>query len=253
MLLAQKREQERKREGQDQEAQVIEPLVAPEAPEAPTPEAPEAPEIDINAPAPNDEPEILYADKFKSVSDLENSYKELQSTFSKKMGVFQGAPDEKIGYGKRDDLSDEEAFFAQGLAKWGAENQLSDDGYNVVVDNYRNSRSAIEESRQNQTRKDLGENAEMRLRNISDFLSSKLDENQFKALSQGINSVDQVQALERLIETQKAPQPVEVQSQAMSQDKLHQMRFAKDDNGHRKMEDPAYRARVMKLEAEQKR
>jgi len=195
-----------------------------------------------------EEQETLYADKFKSVSDLENSYKELQSTFSKKMGQFQGSPEE-YSLDPEMELQPDETFFAQGLAEWGKENQLSEDGYTQMVEQFRNSKEALRDIQIEATRKELGTNAAQRLDNISTFLGSKLEENEFNEIAAGLTTPGQILAMEKLIDLSKAPAPVQVQAVEADPNKIREMRFALDEYGERKMNNPQYRAKVLKMEA----
>ena len=123
-----------------------------------------------------EEQETLYADKFKSVSDLENSYKELQSTFSKKMGQFQGSPEE-YSLDPEMELQPDETFFAQGLAEWGKENQLSNDGLIGLYNGYEEMQQEKRDASYKQEMEKLGANAQTRLNNVYDFLESNLGDN----------------------------------------------------------------------------
>ena len=74
--------------------------------------------------------EVTYAGgKYKSVSDLEKGYNELQSTFSKKLGAFKGAPED--GYTLAEGV--ESSPRLEALQEWGKENQLSNDALNDII------------------------------------------------------------------------------------------------------------------------
>ena len=186
--------------------------------------------------------ETTYVDgKYKSVSDLETGYKELQSSYSKKLGGFDGAPEEyKVNEGvESNDF----------IESWGRENQLSNDGLNSLIEGYDKYQQEQGEKYQQEQVAILGENATERLTNVNDFLKANVGENH------GIDtqSAAGIESIERLIAMtkQSAPAAQAAQAPIVDADKVKAMRFAKDEFGNRRMSsDPAYRTKVEALEAE---
>ena len=190
------------------------------------------------------ETETSYLDgKYKSVSALEDGYRELNKTFSQKLGTFQGSPEE---YAYNEGLN-----AIPELEEWGRENQLNNDGLNGLVELQNTLSQRADEEYQNQIKTEiesLGDNAKERIANITDFLSANKIEGIDPTTAAGFES------LEKLIAMTKTPAPQTAPTaQTVDLDAIKQMRFAKDEYGNRKMSsDPEYRARVLKLEAQLK-
>jgi hypothetical protein len=188
--------------------------------------------------------ETLYLDgKYKSVSDLENGYRELNKSYTQKtqeFGSFQGAPEEYT-YNEGVEASD----FA---TKWGKENQLSNDGLNSLVDGYNKYQEEQIVEYQNTQLEALGENGKERIQNVNDYLNANLGEDH----GLDVDSAKGVEALERLISSSKQAAPVSrPTAPSANRDDIREMRFAKDEYGNRKMSsDPAYRAKIEALERE---
>jgi len=223
---------------------------APAAEAAATPEATETPAMVV--PAAEGEqttsPETMYADKFTSVGELEKSYKELESTFSKKLGAFEGAPEE---YSISDELlTDDAKPVFEFASQWGRENQLSNEGMENLVKGFTEFQVKQTDENMKAEYNKLGSDAEARLTNARQFLESNLGEDGARALGGALTSAAAVEALEKLIASSKSPSaaPTNV-STKLSAEKVKSMRFTMDDNGNRRMEsDPAYRAEVLKAE-----
>jgi len=198
------------------------------------------------------EQETIYADKFKSVSDLEKSYKELQSAFSKKLGSFEGAPEEyELNEEFYEALPETDREIVDFVKEWGKEHQLSNKGLQDLVTSYSEKQAEIEEARIQNEFKKLGKDADIRLKNMEDFLRTNLGEAETEALAANMNDANAIQAIEKLISMTKAPKPAEHGStREYSVDEVKAMRFATDEHGNRKMQDPAYRKKVLQLEAQ---
>ncbi len=197
--------------------------------------------------------ETTYVDgKFTSVGDLENSYKELESSYSKKLGGFEGAP-EAYEFGEAE-LSDNEKGMRDMLSGWGAENQLSQSGFEGLVGKYNEYQESVRNAGIDQAMVDLGDNAEGRLTAARDFLNANLGEDATKALAANMNTAGSIEAIERLIAMSKSapPAPNKIAENTFAgKEKLEALRFALDDNGQRKMSiDPEYRKMVLKMEAQ---
>ncbi len=221
----------------------------PQATHAPEQTTPVEQPMVVDASAP--EVQLKYADKFDSVSDLESSYKELQSTFSKKMGDFTGAPE--AGYNvdfAEWKLTDSQNSMTDQFRAWGQENNLSEDGYIKLVDNYARWDQENYDTQVRETYEALGENADYRIRNINDYLTANLSEDQVSSFGDTLRSAKAIEAFESLIKkTQQSPVQAPV-SQVVSADQVHAARFKLADNGDRLMSvDPAYRAKVLEMES----
>ena len=195
--------------------------------------------------------EFVYADKFKSVSELEKAYKELQSTFSRKLGAFKGAPED--GYTLPDDIPVDETT-AEFLQEWGKENQLSQEGLETLVKNYYERQAQAQAEASKRELEALGKNAKERIQNVKDFLAANLGEEYIAAIAPAVGSAKAVEALERLISMTKAPKPAETKADTLPDpDRLKAMRFAVNEKGERLMSvDPEYRRKVLEMEAKLK-
>ncbi len=200
------------------------------------------------------QPETLYADKFKSVGDLEKSYQELQSTFSKKLGAFEGAPEDGYQLSEEVVITDQEVPLVEMLQEWGQEHQLSNDGLNSLAKQYAEYQDQHRERQLTEEYKKLGGDADARVENIRSFLEANLGEETTQQLATGLTTAGSIEAVEKLISLTKqaAPAPANATTN-VTKEALEAMRFAVDDNGNRKMEDPKYRAKVLALEAQLKK
>lgn len=188
--------------------------------------------------------ETSYLDgKYKSVGDLEDAYRNLQSSYSTKLGAFDGAPEEyTLPEGELAGADQANLAFLQ---QWGKENQLSNDGLNSFAEGYSQMQTQQRTAQIDAAYKELGENADRRLANVRDYLTKHLGEEGTKALAANMNDAASIQAIEALISKTKGAAPANVPStQAYTKEGLEKMRFAKDEHGARKMDDPAYRKAV---------
>jgi hypothetical protein len=196
----------------------------------------------------NPQSETSYLDgKYKSVSDLEKGYKELQSSYSKKLGAFTGAPEEYV-------LPDgiEADGRIEALTKWGKENQLNNDALNSVISIDSEYRNAQRDAYAQEQRELLGKDADSRLNNIQDWARANLGEDAMDEFSGLITSAKSVEIFEKLSRLSLGTSPAPIAAkQSLDKDTINQMRFAKDEFGNRKMSsDPEYRAKVEAMEAE---
>lgn len=198
------------------------------------------------------QPDTLYANKYKSVSELEKGYNNLQS----KLGNFTGAP-EAYEPAEGVELGDDNAYFSK-LQELGKELGLNNDGFNKIVQAYNESIEAEEASYEAQLKEEftkLGDNAEARVRNINDWSKANLTESEQALVDSVSTSAEAVMLIEKFIGMSK-PQGIAQDHQVETRpsydaDKLHAMRYAKDENGNRKMSvDAEYRQKVLDLEAQ---
>lgn len=186
--------------------------------------------------------------KYNSVTALEEGYTNLQKRF----GSFTGAPEAyEMAEGK--EINGDHPLLAE-LQQYGKDNNLSNEGYNALVDVLvQNEISTQEEMKQQaeEVYKSLGENAPARIQNIDDFLNAnaQLSEEQVALVEQAKGLPGGVELLESFISMSKssapAPQEVAAPVQNFTREKLNEMQFAKDEFGNRKMSmDANYRKKV---------
>jgi len=198
--------------------------------------------------------ETLLAGKFKTTEDLEKSYTELQSTFSKKLGAFEGAPEAYEGESIEAILGaieqgEGDAGVFNALQEWGKDNQLSQDGLVQLYGNYQEMIQERTETRYNQEMEKLGQDGQARLDNVYGFLEAQLGDKS-QAIVPFLSSADSIEAVEMLMK-KMGSSPAQVQPQVTSKEKIQEMRFATNEHGDRLMSiDPAYRAKVLKLESQ---
>lgn len=193
-----------------------------------------------------------YADgKFTSVGDLEKSYGELQSSYSKKLGGFDGAPEAyEFAEGS---VSEKNQGLADMLGEWGLDNQLSNDGINSLITKYSEFEINKHDASIDAELLKLGDDGQARITNAKNYLEANLGVEATEALAANMNTAGAIEAIEKLIGLNKTRPPAELGAEShVNADKIHEMRFALDDNGNRKMEDPAYRQRVLRLEQGQR-
>ena len=190
-----------------------------------------------------------YADgKYNSVGELEKGYTELQSTFSKKLGAFSGSPE---AYEFADgSITEGNQGLADMLGEWGLENQMSNDGINGLIGKYNEYNQTKHDANIDAEFAKLGADADTRIGNARSYLEANLGVEATQALAGSMNSAASIEAIEKLIALNKSPQVAAVQGgDIVTTDKLHEMRFAIDEHGNRKMEDPKYRAKVLAAES----
>lgn len=186
--------------------------------------------------------------KYDSVSALESGYKELQSSYSKKLGAFVGSPD---AYELAEGV--ESSARIEALMEFGKENQISNDALNAIIQSDITATEAENKAYVDNQREALGKDADARINNVVDWARANLGEDAMETLNSMVTSAKGVEMFEAIAKLQKgtAPAPAAQQKQAADKDTINQMRFAKDEFGGRKMSsDPTYRAKVEGMEAE---
>ena len=187
--------------------------------------------------------EVVYANgKYKSVSDLEKGYEELNKSYSQKLGAFTGAP-EAYELPEGIEVSDN-------IINYAKDNQFSNEALTGLVETYQADQQAKTEAYVAQQKELLGKDADTRLTNLQDWARANGgDEAVFKSM---INSAEAVKFMESVMKgSQGTMQAAVPQAPAPAADEVRAMRFAKDEYGNRKMSsDPSYRAKVEDLEAQ---
>lgn len=217
----------------------------------------ETPNESVEATTVNSEGEAInttsyFGGKFKSVSELEKSYGELQSTFSKKtqeygekLGAFKGAPE---AYELAEGIESNSRIEA--LQTWGKTNQLSNEALNEIISMDMATQTAEMESYIAEQKGLLGKEADTRINNVSDWVKANVGPDSIKALENMLVSAESVKLFETIIKNSQGTAPAQAPAaKSVDRDTLNQMRFAKDEFGNRRMSsDPAYRAKVIALE-----
>jgi hypothetical protein len=216
-----------------------------EAPaEAPAEEsAPDAPAVEPTE-GTEERPEWL-ASKFKSVQDQAKAYKELESRF----GGFTGAPDGDYelsvpeGIGGEFDLKDPRlAWFQDSARKSG----MSQDSFTELLHGFVQSEIDARPDPAAEIQS-MGPDAQARLKAMEDWGRANLDAEQFEGFRGLVTSAAQAQAMEAVLthtREAKIPRPTDPKSTESTAEDLRTMRYAKDEFGHLKMNDPAYRKKV---------
>lgn len=193
---------------------------------------------------------IGYLDgKYKSVTELENGYKELQSSYTKKtqeyketMGAFSGAPEQ---YELEDGLTVDE-----NLINWAKEHKFTNEALNDFVKlQTEMQQKQLEEYTQSEVKK-LGKNAKERIKNASDWARANLGEQFAEALNNQFVGAMSIEAIEKMMQISKNPMPTTQKTNTLiDKEKLDFMQFQeKDAHGERKyVSDPAFRKKVLEL------
>ena len=190
--------------------------------------------------------------KFESVSALEDSYSELQSTFSKKtaeyntaMGGITGAP-EAYEINEGYSVSDTMQTYAR-------DNNFSNDALNGLAEAHASDIASQQEVYVTAQKELLGKDSEQRLTNISDWARANLGEGNMDSFNGMITSAAGVEMFEKIAKMSQgtAAAAVAQPKTMVDRDTVKAMRFAEDQYGSRRMaSDPQYRAKVEAMEAE---
>lgn len=195
------------------------------------------------------EPETLYANKYKSISELEKGYNNLQS----KLGNFTGAP-EQYEANEGVEISEDNPLFGK-LQEIGKDIGLNNDGFNALVQMYNDSmeeQQAMYDEQAKEEMAKLGDNANERIQNIADWTKANLSEAEQAVVDRISTDAETVQFIESMIARSK-PQGVAQDNQVANaqkydKDKLREMQLATDKNGNRLMSvDRNYYNKVMGL------
>lgn len=207
----------------------------------------EAPAEESAAEESAERPEWL-AEKFKSVDDQAKAYKELESKF----GGFTGAPegDYELTLPERTDGATVEFDLEDSRMKWfqaaARDAGMSQKTFTQMLHGYVQAELAQRPDPAAEIQA-MGPDAQARLKNLADWGKANLSTEEYQGYTGLITSATQAAALEAVLaHTREAKmtrgnetKPVEVTA-----DDLRAMRHAKDEFGHPKMNDPAYRKTV---------
>ena len=179
--------------------------------------------------------------KYNSVSDLESGYKELQSSYSKKLGAFTGSPDE-YNFNEGIEVSDAVSAYAK-------ENQFSNDALNGLAEVYQADMQSNRDAHVAEQKELLGKDGDQRIQNVVDWGRANLGEDALDTLHNMVTTAAGVEVFEKIAKMNSGTAPAQVATPktTVDRDTLKQMQFATDEYGNRKMSDPAYKAKVDEL------
>jgi len=202
-----------------------------------------------------EKPEYML-DKFKNLAEQAKSFGELEKRF----GGFTGAPEtyelnlnEEIAKaGVEIGADDPLVVKAMEMAK---ETNMNQEGFTRMLELYGQSRmaeqTAFQEQRENEI-KSLGPQGDTRLKNLDNWAKLNLSADQYESFGDLAHSAGAVQTLERLVSmTRSAPMAPETggqQAQGLTVEQLHEMQFAVDEHGQRKMQNPEYAKEVRRMQ-----
>ena len=201
-------------------------------------------------------PEWFKADKYSTVSDQAKAYKDLEGKF----GAFTGAP-ESYEFALSEQLTekgielDGESPLITQFTEMAKESNMSQDMANKLVNMFVESQHAdglagedAEEARVTEQMGLLGDSAQQRVDNISNWAKANLTPEQVEGLADATTTAAGVQAVEALIAKSRntSMQTNDINpASAVDMAEIQKLQFALDDNGNRKMAvDPAYRKMV---------
>lgn len=203
-----------------------------------------------------DAPDWFKSDKYSTVSDQAKAYTELEGKF----GSFTGAP-EAYEFALSEQLTekgielDGEDPLITSFTELAKDANMSQDMANKLVNMFVESQHAdglagedAENDRITEQMGLLGDNAQQRVDNISNWAKANLTPEQVEGLEDATTTAAGVQAVEALIaKSRNAPmQTNDINpASAVDMDELQKLQFAVDDNGNRRMAvDPVYRKMV---------
>lgn len=205
--------------------------------------------------------------QFATVDDQAKAYVDLNKTLGEKgteigelkkanesMSSFFGAPDdgytlpevEGVEFQPNDPLMMAFNEFAKA-------NNYSDKHYQENIEMYAAAQIALAQAENEALKSEFAklDNAEKRISNINNWIGANVPEEHQEGLADIATSAAAVEALEWLLDNKagKAPSsPQEVNgTPAISMEEIMRLQTATDENGHRKMQNPEYRARIQRL------
>ncbi len=241
----------------DAVAAAVAPTEKTVAANASTTETPTAWAYAEDVPGEGDAPDWFKSGKYKTVQAQAEAYNALESKF----GSFTGAP-EAYELNASDELTEAGVTFADDDGMVGEFKTLATDmginqeGFDKMLNLYGMVQLA-EATADQESRKvemdSLGTTAQTRIDNISNWGKANMSAEQYQTFEGMFNTAGSIAVMERMIARTAAPSiaPAQVVAQpSITQAKLTEMQFAKDQYGARKMNDPSYRAEFNRLNKE---
>ena len=227
--------------------------------QAPT-EGTEAPSWYYNAPSDDNEgtagtgdaPEWFKTDKFKSVNEQAKSYGELEKRF----GGFANAPEQyELPEGFKEDMLDGNILDI--VKTIGKDSNMNQETFSNLVSKVAEYEQSNVEANREQALKDLGENGQTRLDDVSNWLNVNAPKDVIEAITPLISSAEAVNALEFFIDKSKGSKVADSSAQApmkMSQEDYSNMLMATDSGGNLKMStSPEYKVKMDELTLQMQR
>jgi len=189
-----------------------------------------------------EKPEWFKDNKYKSISAQAEAYAGLES----KLGGFTGAPDEyesSMPDGIEGEINTDDPMLEK-FTGWAKENNLNQEAFTALqhmfIENEFNNQGVSREAELNA----LGDNAQSRLQNISDFAKANLSEDEYDGILAATTTAAGVKAIEALIaktRTTIPTSPAEVDTGLSHSDIKARM------SDPRYQSDPAFRAETSKM------
>lgn len=145
-----------------------------------------------------DKPDWFKDSKYKSVEDQAKAYAGLES----KLGGFTGAPEGDYELSFPEGIEGEWIEgdpLMDGFQTWARDNDLSQDKFTDLLHLYVNNESQMMGSDRETELAAIGENAESRLQNISDYARANLSEEEYQGILAATTTAAGVKAVEALI------------------------------------------------------
>ena len=210
-------------------------------------------------PGSGEPPEYFKSDKYANITEQAKAYRELEKRF----GSFTGAPKEyeiKLSdelTEKGLEISKEDPLYEEAI-KFARESNMSQDGFNNMMNLYAMSKLAETEALSNFKSKEiesLGPRGQERINNIAQWGKANLPDDLYEGFEAMPVNANAVKALEHIIGmTRSAPitsNGTNASSGMISEDDLRKMQFEKDEYGNRRLQtDPEFRAKFKKLSSQ---
>ena len=206
-------------------------------------------------PGQGDAPDWMMKDKYKSVQEQARGYKELLMHHNDKLKGFVGTPE--AGY-ERGEGNEENPMMGM-LSEVGAKYGMNQDMFNDLVEQYGGITEGMEKQQQEASQArikeeitKLGDNADYRLKNISDFATGNFDAEGAEELINMATTARSVEILEQLIGKSKGSKVADTDKTAPVKadvmEKMRELQFATNGEGKRLIEvDMKHRAKYDKL------
>lgn len=202
------------------------------------------------------EEQRLYANKYKTIEDLEKGYGEMQSLYNSRYKGFTGAPDngeykltpsEGVDESALDYIKETPLF--NKLKERALESGMNNDMFNGIINDYIVAQAEQVSIDIEAEKAKLGKDADARIKNLIDRLGTKFEGSVLDSIKGSLTSAEIFQAWETVLNENKntvAPPETEVTS-IDKEVELQELWAAVDSRGRRKMEyDADYRAMVNK-------
>lgn len=193
-------------------------------------------------------PEWFNKDKYKTVTEQAKGYNELV----KKLGSFTGAPEEYKANLPDDvkehwDLKTDDPLFETAV-EWAKSNNMNQEGFDKLVEMFVTNEIAkhnlMEEQAEKEKKQILGDNPDARIDQIRTYMDKNFAADQLEGVEELLKSPNGVMTMEALIAKTRpgnmSPENYQP-AQGMTESKLKEMQFAKDEYGNLKTADPVYR------------